>query len=53
MQNWIAKNANDYVDKAEYYSNKKFLNELKRRLIIDSKKSILLIHKLLPMNLEK
>ena len=41
MQNWIAKNTNDYVDKAEYYSNKKFLNELKRRLIIDSKKSIL------------
>ena len=41
MQNWIAKNTNDYVDKAECFSNKKFLNELKRRLIIDSKKSIL------------
>ena len=41
MQNWIAKNTNDYVDKAEYFSNKKYLNELKRKLIIDSKKSIL------------
>ena len=41
MQNWIAKNTSDYVDKAEYFSNKNFLNELKRKLIIDSKKSIL------------
>ncbi len=41
MQNWVAKNTNDYVNKAEYFSNKKFLNELKRKLIIDSKKSIL------------
>ena len=29
MQNWIAKNTDDYVNKAEYFSNKKFLNELK------------------------
>ena len=41
MQNWIAKNTSDYVDKAEYFSNKNFLNELKRKLLIDSKKSVL------------
>jgi protein O-GlcNAc transferase len=41
MQNWIAKNTNDYVNKAEDFSNKKFVNELKRKLIIDSNKSIL------------
>ena len=41
MQNWIAKDTSDYVDKAEYFSNKNFLNELKRKLIIDSKKSVL------------
>ena len=41
MKNWIAKNADDYVNKAEDFSNKKFINELKSKLIIDSKKSIL------------
>ena len=41
MQNWIAKDTSDYVDKAEYFSNKNFLNELKRKLLIESKKSVL------------
>ena len=41
MQNWIAKDKNHYFNKAEYFSNKKFLNELKRKLIIDAKKSTL------------
>ena len=41
MQNWIAKDSNDYVDKAESFSNKKLINELKKELITDSKKSIL------------
>ena len=41
LQNWIAKNTNDYVNKAEEFSNKKLITELKKKLIIDSKKSIL------------
>tara|TARA_B100000963_G_scaffold348360_1_gene355829 strand:- start:86 stop:1918 length:1833 start_codon:yes stop_codon:yes gene_type:complete len=41
MQSWIAKSSKDYVNKAEDFSNKKFINELKRKLKIYSKKSVL------------
>ena len=41
MQNWIAENTDDYVNKAEKFSNKKLINELKKKLITDSEKSVL------------
>ncbi|MAZ46847.1 MAG: hypothetical protein CMM98_04650 [Rickettsiales bacterium] len=41
MKNWIAKNSKNYINKAEEFSNKKFLNELKNKLFIDSKKSFI------------
>ena len=53
MKNWIAKNSEDYVDKAEEFSDKKFLRELKNKLFIDSKKSIIFNSKEFAVEFEK
>ena len=53
MKNWIAKNSQDYVNKAEEFSDKKFLNELQNKLFIDSKKSIIFNSKEFAIEFEK
>ena len=41
MQSWIAKNSKDYVNKAEDFSNKKILKNIRKKMDSQNKKSIL------------
>ena len=41
MNDWIANDEDDYVDKGIYFSNKKFLKNIRKKIDSQNKKSIL------------